>query len=750
MNILKILWLIIFVFIIQCTSSQNNIETHIPDLAFKTYCLENFDTDHDGWLSQAERDSVKTIDLRNADESRSIYDITGLELFTGLKYLDCSDASLYQLNISKNTALVYLDCSDNLLSKLDVSNNTNLDTLYCGHNRLKELDITHNTKLVDLDCSENQISVLSLKNNKLLTDLDCSGNKLENLDLKPCTNIEYLVCSWNLLKELDVSFLNNLYFLRCYRNELNGLDVSQNTKLKKLDCSHNNINMLNLDNNPGLIILDCYDNKLNMLSIRNCPKITEINCCQNKLRNLDLSNQNELKKLMCNNNHLNQLHLPHTKTLNTINCAFNQLDSLDIGNNAQLEKLDCSNNQLKALDFSKNGYLSNINYFNNPNLTNVILNDYQKRNETILGTVQADFGRLDAQTLYHLVPFRENQEWGMMDSRNKKIIIEPHYKSLNLFSPSAYGEIRNYSQDMIRPYWVYFKITPDSTGKIKVTDGFINDKRILLTGATRSDFEIISFETGYKGFSVDETGKLKSISDLYNWSVTPFLYKGNYYAKVAKRDYSTAIIDTSGNALSGFGFDYTNISLKKYKDNYYAIVANKANKTAVKDLHGNTLPGLGFDNVEIVPNINPTDEKWFYVKDIDGNCYLKSLDGKTKSLGKVTSRNNYNLFGYDIFKYGKDTTAIFDYAKMKFVFSPQEKLKFESIRYASQTEIDTKHIRNRKKAKIYIWVIDSDNEYYINLKGKKYLPKKRVKQEEVQPFVRCTTESIQSFTAKII
>jgi hypothetical protein len=87
-----------------------------------------------------------------------IHDLSGIEHFRSLRYLDCYQQLLEELDLSGNTALEYLACS---------------------YNKLRALNVTKNTALIYLDCCENQ-----------LTKLDVSG-----LDL------DYLNCSYNYMPD---------------------------------------------------------------------------------------------------------------------------------------------------------------------------------------------------------------------------------------------------------------------------------------------------------------------------------------------------------------------------------------------------------------------------------------------------------------------------------------------------------------------------------------------------------------------
>jgi Leucine-rich repeat (LRR) protein len=56
----------------------------------------------------------------------NISNLTGIEAFTALTYLDCRVNQLTSLDVSQNTALTLLSCEGNQLTSLDVSQNTAL------------------------------------------------------------------------------------------------------------------------------------------------------------------------------------------------------------------------------------------------------------------------------------------------------------------------------------------------------------------------------------------------------------------------------------------------------------------------------------------------------------------------------------------------------------------------------------------------------------------------------------------------
>ena len=124
----------------------------IPDPVFRTYVLDNFDTDRDGKISRKEADAVLAIDLGRlcAELGPATESLAGIEYFKNLKQLICNGNTLAELDLSQNTRLTELNCWDNPLPALNLSKNTELVKLNCNYTALAELDLTQNTALTEL------------------------------------------------------------------------------------------------------------------------------------------------------------------------------------------------------------------------------------------------------------------------------------------------------------------------------------------------------------------------------------------------------------------------------------------------------------------------------------------------------------------------------------------------------------------------------------------------------------------------
>ena len=385
-------------------------EVAFEDANFEAYCLENFDSNHDGKISKTEAFAVTSMDF-NSDNIESV---VGIRSFKNLEFLivqgsaakwsrdgmswtttgysselndlpvvkgtsatgkiksmDLSGLSrLLVLDVSKNrieelildgcTSLTRLTSSYTCLASLDVSSNTALTSLVCDRNLLTSLDVSNNTALTFLECDCNQLTSLDVSKNTVLGSLWCQDNQLTSLDVLNNTALTYLHCNINQLTSLDVS--NNILLtnLGCYSNQLTSLDVSNNAKLWTLLCETNRLSSLDVSNCTALRNLLCDGNQLTSLDVSKNTALTELGCGSNQIGTLDVSKNTALTNLWCNTNQLMSLDVSKNTSLTSLACGSNRLASLDLSKNTALTVLSCDNNHLASLDLSKNTALTEL------------------------------------------------------------------------------------------------------------------------------------------------------------------------------------------------------------------------------------------------------------------------------------------------------------------------------------------------------------------------------------------------------
>jgi Leucine-rich repeat (LRR) protein len=230
-------------------------QTYVPDNNFEAY-LENNGMGngipYDSSVFTSAIDTLTYLDLSfGAGTAIGFFDLTGIEDFTALTYLNCSNNQITSLDVSSNIALIDLYCQGNQITSLDVSGATALTTLYCQDNQLTSLDVSSNTTLNYLHCLYNQLTSLDVSGATALTVLGCTSNQLTSLDVSNNTALTNLWCNGNQLPNLSLSQNTALTELICNSNQLTSLDLrnGNNTNLLWFTTTENtNLSCVDVDN----------------------------------------------------------------------------------------------------------------------------------------------------------------------------------------------------------------------------------------------------------------------------------------------------------------------------------------------------------------------------------------------------------------------------------------------------------------------------------------------------------------------
>jgi hypothetical protein len=221
-------------FIVILLFASNTIAqiTTIPDSNFEQRLITlGYDTGTvNGFVPTAYIDTIT--DLGNIGAG-IIADLTGIEDFT---------------------ALEYINCSDNLLTSLDFSQNLVLDSIYCSVNLLTSINVTQNTALKFLRFDDNAMSSIDLSQNPNLKTLMFPDNQITSIDVTQNTALEFIYCPNNLITSIDVSQNLALSNFNIRNNQLQFLDVTQNPSLFYLDCRSNQLTCLNVKNGNNTIL----------------------------------------------------------------------------------------------------------------------------------------------------------------------------------------------------------------------------------------------------------------------------------------------------------------------------------------------------------------------------------------------------------------------------------------------------------------------------------------------------------------
>jgi len=418
--------------------------TYIPDPNFEQALIDlGYDNVLDHYVLTSHINALTSLDV----SKKNISDLTGIEAFSALKYLSCTENKLTGLNLSYNpallslaaqenqltslnisncTAMTFLRCDENSLTSLNVSSNTLLTQISCNSNSLTNIDVSKNTALTIFICSSNQLTSLNVSNNTLLKQFSCSNNQLTSLDVSNNTLLVDFFCSSNNLTSLDISNNIKIQTFICATNKIENLDVSYNPKLTILWCSQNKLVTLNVKNgnNPGITnFLASYNPNLTCIMVDNAAWATtnwpnkpptatySENCGWNQpktyipdpnfeqaLINLGYddvldhyvltANINTVTQLTINNKHVSDFTgIEAFVALQTLNCSKNDLTNLNLSQNSLLKNLYCSENKLTGIDISHNP----VEYFS---CFNNLITDIDISKNTALRSIDIGVNRL--------------------------------------------------------------------------------------------------------------------------------------------------------------------------------------------------------------------------------------------------------------------------------------------------------------------------------------------------------------------
>lgn len=388
-----------------------SLNTTFPDVKFRQYVKENIDVNHNNQLSATERRNVTALDVSNL----GIEDLTGVEVFTELKTLNCSGNALTQLDVSKLTKLEVLYCQNNNLyniiwlantmeadpdsivgeeqpeTELSEAESFNAPVTSGGIGKLK----LGSAPLKVLWCYDNQLTALNLGSCRTLENLDCAFNWLETLDVSGLPNLRVLMCHDNNLGALNVSANHELAYLWCWNNLFEDLDISMCPMLVgavtngSIENMNDHVSLFNdeaeLSVSPytalywgqvsegGVPINDAFfpdpnfrafvrisvdSNYDGILSYDEIDATDYLDCTGWQIASLEGVNYfTELRYLSCRNNQLTELDVSGLADLEVLDCSYNAITYLNVNGNTLLKRLRAQSNQLSDLNLSTNGQL---------------------------------------------------------------------------------------------------------------------------------------------------------------------------------------------------------------------------------------------------------------------------------------------------------------------------------------------------------------------------------------------------------
>jgi len=364
----------------------------IPDTAFlKALIDQGVDMDSNGAISYIEAASTNQLDVSGDKlQPGHIMDLTGLEHFLNLEYLNCAHNQLNSIDLTSLYSLKELECGGNPILDLDLSNNHHLNELDlqdmpdlqdvctwtfpfppsdvnvtttnspqvnfsvdCGLNDsiVSFSDTALVAALLENSVDRNGDSLISFSEARSLSSLDIQNRGISRLDgLEAFIFLDSLNCSQNTITHFDFSRIKGLSHLWCDRNQFSSMGLSKNRELIELDCSNNPLESIPFKQNLRIERLgisnigSAASDGFTTYWLAYLPNLTHLVCSSNDFE-LDLWANRKLKYLDCSRVGPgptgDRLRLNYNSELEYLDCHYTNF-KLDVSNNPSLRYIDYS------------------------------------------------------------------------------------------------------------------------------------------------------------------------------------------------------------------------------------------------------------------------------------------------------------------------------------------------------------------------------------------------------------------------
>ena len=334
--------------------------TQIPDPNFEQ-ALIDLGIDSEGVLDG----QFLTEDAENEPylgvQNRNISDLSGIEAFVNLEWLDAFENNISQIDLSLITSSVFY-------------------TINISYNNLTAIDLSPIPDIVNIGLNNNNISTFDASNLTQAFILTLSDNPLFEITLNN-THLQILRLQNTLITELNLSTVISLQKVFLPDSQIQSLDFSNNSILEEVHATNTPLTSINLPNNPNLTYLDVDNCQLTQLNLDNCPALLDLECGNNMLTELNLSNNFLLEDITCIDNQLTALDLSNNPNIFRIWASNNLIEGdLNFSSNPLLENLTIINNFFTSLDLSQNNILEYASIENNPNLEMVNIKNGNNEN----------------------------------------------------------------------------------------------------------------------------------------------------------------------------------------------------------------------------------------------------------------------------------------------------------------------------------------------------------------------------------
>lgn len=528
-------------------------EAHFPDAIFRNWILAQ-DYGILGYLPTTVS-NVNYIDVKD----QGIADLTGIEYFTNLQELYCSNNKLTKLDVSKNTKLEVLHCEGNQIS------GTNMDALIASLPTLEGTLCAYSTKATE----GNEINSLQV-----------AAAKAKNWQVRMVDGTNYTDYAGIPAITIDATNFPDDNFRAWVLAQVYGQD---GVLTEKETAAVTEIKV------TGESIAD-------LKGIEHFTALTSLNCSGNQLTTLDMSKNTELKILDCQRNKLITLDVSKNTALTTLGCGTNQLTSLDLSKNTALTSLKCYNNQLTTLDVSKNTKLVNLYYYRN-----------QIRGKGMEALVES-LPTVNESTLYIL---RED----LADDNNEITTTHVTTAKAKGWKVMKYNLETKQFEDYAGIFAVHINATnfPDANFRAYVSDpsidldesGYLTEAEIAAVTEMSAAMKDISNLKGIEHFtaltSLDCLGnKLTSLDLSKNTALTKLICTGNQLSELdVTKNTALTYLDCDGNKLTALDLSKNTALEQLYCDENQLTTLNvtQNKKLTLLSCYSNKIYGDGMQTL---------------------------------------------------------------------------------------------------------------------------------------------------------
>ena len=380
---------------------DNSNVLDFQDANFKAYCIQAFDMNGDGKLTEKEASFVDKIDV----ETDEITTLAGIEQFKYLRELRAVPrhtneygvgigedwrgsgytfeeyngyntvtivrGKLASVDVSGCPLLTRFDCSGNVLTSVNLSANENLEFVNLNYN--------------------NDLANLVLGDKPSLTELSLSATSITSFDFSGLPNLERLsVDRGASMGTIDLSHNTKLQRLGADYRGLTSIDVSNNPELYELSCGLNGISELNISKNNKLVNLWVAYNCISDIDLSASPMLESVMLQNNQIQSIDVTSLPELRSIHFGNyirdgiipvNTVSEIDLSHNPKLEYLNTAILDISVIDVSDKENLVSFDCCfNNLIEEIDVSKSLKLEKLYCYSDPSLTKIFISPGQEFN----------------------------------------------------------------------------------------------------------------------------------------------------------------------------------------------------------------------------------------------------------------------------------------------------------------------------------------------------------------------------------